>query len=206
MDLLFVLGRILFGGFFVISGIRHFQHLPMMASFTGQKGMPAPKLAVIVSGLLILLGGLSILLGVRPTWGIHRCDPLPGSGHAHHAQLLGRYRSVREADESGELSEERRSAGRSVDAQHGAAAMADEPGSLTRDLNDRESPVWRTPTAARDSQPGLRPPVVAWHQSPWFDPWSVAEAGRVATEAVIAITSGSWSSMRRIGSTPACDV
>ena len=70
MELLFVLGRILFGGFFVISGIRHFQHLPMMASFTGQKGMPAPKLAVIVSGLLILLGGLSILLGIRPTWGI----------------------------------------------------------------------------------------------------------------------------------------
>ncbi len=32
--------------------------------------MPAPKLAVIVSGLLILLGGLSILFGVRPTWGI----------------------------------------------------------------------------------------------------------------------------------------
>ena len=59
MELLFVLGRIFFGGFFVISGIRHFQHLQMMASFTGQKGMPAPKLAVIVSGLLILLGGLS---------------------------------------------------------------------------------------------------------------------------------------------------
>lgn len=70
MEILFVLGRILFGGFFVISGIRHFQHLPMMASFTGQKGMPAPKLAVIVSGLLILLGGLSILLGIRPTWGV----------------------------------------------------------------------------------------------------------------------------------------
>lgn len=70
MELLFVLGRVLFGGFFVISGIRHFQHLPMMASFTGKKGMPAPKLAVIVSGLLILLGGLSILFGVRPTWGI----------------------------------------------------------------------------------------------------------------------------------------
>jgi uncharacterized membrane protein YphA (DoxX/SURF4 family) len=70
VEILFVLGRILFGGFFVISGIRHFQHLPMMASFTGQKGMPAPKLAVIVSGLLILLGGLSILLGIRPTWGV----------------------------------------------------------------------------------------------------------------------------------------
>ena len=70
MELVFMLGRVLFGGFFVISGIRHFQHLPMMASFTGQKGIPAAKPAVIVSGLLILLGGLSILLGIRPTWGV----------------------------------------------------------------------------------------------------------------------------------------
>ena len=70
MEILFVLGRILFGGFFVISGIRHFQHLEMMAQFTGSKGFPAPKLAVMFSGLLIILGGASILLGVRPVWGV----------------------------------------------------------------------------------------------------------------------------------------
>ena len=64
VEFLFLLGRVLFGGFFVLSGIRHFQHLDMMAGFTGSKGFPAPKLAVIGSGLLILLGGLSILLGV----------------------------------------------------------------------------------------------------------------------------------------------
>ena len=70
MDILFLLGRVLFGGFFIISGIRHFQHLDMMAGFTGSKGFPAPKLAVIGSGLLIILGGLSVLLGVRPLWGV----------------------------------------------------------------------------------------------------------------------------------------
>jgi len=70
VDVLFVAGRILFGGFFVLSGIRHFQHLAMMAAFTGSKGFPAPKLAVIGSGLLIIAGGLSILLGVRPAWGV----------------------------------------------------------------------------------------------------------------------------------------
>ena len=70
MDVLFVAGRILFGGFFVLSGIRHFQHLAMMAAFTGSKGFPAPKLAVVGSGLLIIAGGLSILLGVRPEWGV----------------------------------------------------------------------------------------------------------------------------------------
>ena len=68
MDVLFVAGRVLFGGFFVLSGIRHFQHLAMMAAFTGSKGFPAPKLAVVGSGLLIIAGGLSLLLRVRPEW------------------------------------------------------------------------------------------------------------------------------------------
>lgn len=65
-DYAFLLGRILYGGFFVMSGINHFQHLSMMAGYAGSKGVPAAKPAVIVSGLLILLGGLSILFGVLP--------------------------------------------------------------------------------------------------------------------------------------------
>jgi uncharacterized membrane protein YphA (DoxX/SURF4 family) len=63
-------GRVLLGGFFIISGLRHFQHLPMMAGFTASKGVPSAKLAVMVSGLMIIVGGVSILLGVRPHWGI----------------------------------------------------------------------------------------------------------------------------------------
>jgi uncharacterized membrane protein YphA (DoxX/SURF4 family) len=70
VDILFLLGRVLFGGFFVYSGINHFQHADMLAGFTGSKGFPSPKLAVMASGLIIVLGGLSILLGVRPIWGI----------------------------------------------------------------------------------------------------------------------------------------
>ena len=66
LDYLFLLGRILYGGFFVVSGINHFRHLSMMAGYAGFKGVPAPKAAVIVSGLLILLGGLGVVLGVYP--------------------------------------------------------------------------------------------------------------------------------------------
>ena len=66
----YLAGRVLLGGFFIISGLRHFQHLAMMAGFTGSKGVPSPKLAVMISGLMIILGGISILLGVRPHWGI----------------------------------------------------------------------------------------------------------------------------------------
>ena len=66
----YLAGRVLFAGFFIISGLRHFQHLAMMAGLTGSKGVPAPKVAVAVSGLMIILGGLSILFGVMPHAGI----------------------------------------------------------------------------------------------------------------------------------------
>ena len=32
--------------------------------------MPAPHAAILGSGVLLLLGGLSMVLGVRPTWGV----------------------------------------------------------------------------------------------------------------------------------------
>ncbi|MGH9239280.1 MAG: DoxX family protein [Vicinamibacterales bacterium] len=70
MEILFLLGRVLLGGFFVISGIRHFQHLDMMAGFVASKRLPAAKLLVSASGLLIIFGGLSILLGLRPFFGV----------------------------------------------------------------------------------------------------------------------------------------
>src|SRR4051812_46700270 len=63
MDYLFVLGRILYGGFFVLGGVDHFQHLDMMAGFTASKGVPAAKLGVIASGSLIIVGGLFVILG-----------------------------------------------------------------------------------------------------------------------------------------------
>lgn len=69
MAYLFLLGRILYGGFFIIAGINHFRHVSMMTGYAGSKGVPAPRVAVLGSGLLILLGGLSIVLGLRPTLG-----------------------------------------------------------------------------------------------------------------------------------------
>ena len=63
LDFAFVLGRILYGGFFVLGGLNHFQHLNMMSGFVASKGLPAPKLLVALSGLLIIVGGLSVILG-----------------------------------------------------------------------------------------------------------------------------------------------
>jgi putative oxidoreductase len=70
MEYLFLAGRVLYGGFFLLAGIHHFRHLEMMTPYAGAKGIPAPRVAVLGSGFLLVLGGLSILLGVRPAWGV----------------------------------------------------------------------------------------------------------------------------------------
>lgn len=70
MNILFLIGRIIFGGYFIFSGLNHFKNLRMLSSYAQSKGTPAPSAAVIVSGIMILLGGLSILLGVYPVVGI----------------------------------------------------------------------------------------------------------------------------------------
>lgn len=68
--LAFLIGRILTGGFFIIAGINHFAQIKMMAGYAKMKGTPVPEISVSVSGILLLLGGLSLLLGFHPTMGV----------------------------------------------------------------------------------------------------------------------------------------
>ena len=70
MAYLFLIGRILYGGFFLMAGINHFMNATAMAGYAGSKGLPAPRLGVLASGAIMLLGGLSILSGFRPEWGV----------------------------------------------------------------------------------------------------------------------------------------
>lgn len=70
MEYLFLLGRILFGGFFLVNSYRHLTGASAMAPYAASKGVPAPKMAVLGSGLLLAPGGLSILLGLKPKWGV----------------------------------------------------------------------------------------------------------------------------------------
>ncbi len=69
-DYAFVLGRILYGGFFVLGGLNHFMHLGMMSGFVQSKGVPSAKAAVVLSGLLIIVGGLSVILGYHVRTGL----------------------------------------------------------------------------------------------------------------------------------------
>jgi uncharacterized membrane protein YphA (DoxX/SURF4 family) len=63
MDLIIVIGRILFGGFFLMSGINHFTKLEAMTGYAKYKKLPAAKLGVLISGLALVIGGISIILG-----------------------------------------------------------------------------------------------------------------------------------------------
>lgn len=59
-----LIARILFAPIFLSSAFGHLRGTDMMAGYAGSKGVPSPKTAVQVSGLVILAGGLMTLLGV----------------------------------------------------------------------------------------------------------------------------------------------
>ena len=66
----FLIGRVIVSVFFLVNGFNHFAQLNMMTGYAKSKGIPAPALAVGGSGVLLFLGGLSLLLGFHPTIGV----------------------------------------------------------------------------------------------------------------------------------------
>lgn len=64
-----LIGRVVFSFFFIYSGFNHLTNLSMYAQYAGSAGVPAPTVAVAVTGLMLLGGGLSLLLGVKPKVG-----------------------------------------------------------------------------------------------------------------------------------------
>jgi putative oxidoreductase len=70
MAIAFLFGRIIVAVFFLKSAYGHFKNLEGMSGYAGAKGVPAPQAAVAGTGALLLLGGLSLLLGVYPVIGI----------------------------------------------------------------------------------------------------------------------------------------
>jgi len=102
LKVVFLAGRLLFGWFFLKAGYGHLVNLQGMAQYAAMNKVPAPKLAVGGTGLMLLAGGLSVLLGVYvpigvillvaflvPTaflmhkyWGLS--DPMSAAGQAAH--------------------------------------------------------------------------------------------------------------------------
>lgn len=63
MDVLVLIGRVLFGMLFVGSAVGHLTKTNDMASRAESRGIPMAKVAVASSGVLLLVGGLMMVLG-----------------------------------------------------------------------------------------------------------------------------------------------
>lgn len=66
MAIAFLVGRILVGIFYMMNGYNHITQADGMAGYAASKGVPAAKLAVIVSGIMLLVAGLLIVVGIFP--------------------------------------------------------------------------------------------------------------------------------------------
>jgi uncharacterized membrane protein YphA (DoxX/SURF4 family) len=63
MGIPLLIARILFSAIFIVSGLSHIINNRRMSMYAESRKVPFPSLAVYVSGIMILLGGISVLLG-----------------------------------------------------------------------------------------------------------------------------------------------
>ena len=64
MEVVMLIGRVLFALMVVMSGLNHLTKAEAMTGYASFKKVPAAKLSVFLSGVLLLAGGLSVALGV----------------------------------------------------------------------------------------------------------------------------------------------
>jgi len=69
METAFLVGRFIVGIYYLYNAYNHFSKLNMMSGYAQSKGVPSPKVAVFAAGILLLVGGLSIITGYQPTIG-----------------------------------------------------------------------------------------------------------------------------------------
>jgi putative oxidoreductase len=65
-----LIGRLLFGSYFgAVAGVGHFKRDKMMRGFAQKAGFPVPAVAGWVAGLWLVLGAVSVGLGIWPDLG-----------------------------------------------------------------------------------------------------------------------------------------
>ena len=64
MEIVFLLGRLIFGGYFVMQGINHFVQKKGLTEYARAKHVASPELAVSLSGALLAASGICIVLGI----------------------------------------------------------------------------------------------------------------------------------------------
>jgi len=69
-DYILLLSRIILGLYFLFNSFNHFRNLSSIAGWVKSKNVSAPRLMVALTGVFLLIGGLSILFGVYIEIGI----------------------------------------------------------------------------------------------------------------------------------------
>lgn len=69
MKAAFFIGRLLFGGFFLYNGINHLKERKSLGQYAEAKNVPMAEAVVASTGLVLIAGGTSILLGIKPKLG-----------------------------------------------------------------------------------------------------------------------------------------
>jgi len=69
MNAAFLIGPLVFGRFFLYNGIRHLKQRKQLAQYAETKNVPMAEAAVASTGVVLIAGGTSILLGVKPKLG-----------------------------------------------------------------------------------------------------------------------------------------
>jgi|RhiMetdeSRZDD1v2_1073273.scaffolds.fasta_scaffold54066_4 putative oxidoreductase len=64
LDLLVLVGRLLIGGAFLVSGIRLLKYLPMVSGMLAAKGVPYPRFVAAAGGVFEVVMGLVAMSGV----------------------------------------------------------------------------------------------------------------------------------------------
>jgi putative oxidoreductase len=66
----FLIGRIVLGLYYLVTGIMDVINFRMLGGYAASKGVPAAEAAVIVAHLLLALAGFCFLTGWRPALGV----------------------------------------------------------------------------------------------------------------------------------------
>jgi uncharacterized membrane protein YphA (DoxX/SURF4 family) len=69
MEVVFLVGRLIVGVYWLFNALNHFTGTKMMVPYAKSKGVPAAEFFVPAAGLLLLAGGVSIITGLYPLYG-----------------------------------------------------------------------------------------------------------------------------------------
>lgn len=64
MSIIPIIGRVLFSILFIYNGWNHFAQYSGLVDYAAMMGAPLPAVTVPLTGLMLILGGLSILTGI----------------------------------------------------------------------------------------------------------------------------------------------